>query len=79
MPSTIPIHTDACWKDPHWRTQTLISIMSDNGLKAAEVGDFTGNTEQTVFGWRASAARPIPALALRVLMFELARSNRGAA
>lgn len=69
----IPTHDDPCWRDTNWRTATLLEAMRVYGLQAKAVGDITGHHENTVWMWRNGSHRPVPALALRVLLFELKR------
>lgn len=70
----IPDRTDECWKSVSWRTETLLSLMETYGFRAHDVAEITSTAEQTVWCWRKSVDRPISALYLKVLMFEL---NRG--
>lgn len=71
----IPTHDDACWQSDDWRKKTLIDLMETHGLRAADVGRVLDQSENTVFCWRTVVTRPVPAHALKVLMFEI---NRGA-
>lgn len=49
--------------------------METRGLTAAMVSEILDTAEQTVFNWRASAARPISIHALKALMFEVERES----
>jgi hypothetical protein len=49
--------------------------MVERGLTAAAVAEILDTAEQTVFNWRASVARPISAVHLKALVFEIERES----
>ncbi|WP_108398905.1 hypothetical protein [Devosia submarina] len=71
---TFPDRTDPCWQDQQWRTETLIKLMSDYRLRAADVALITDTSPATVACWRKSVDRPITVAQLKAFIFELERS-----
>lgn len=71
----IPAHSDSCWDDATWRTQTLVELMDRFRLNAREVGEYTGDSANSVRMWRSSSTRKITPAKLRLFMLELGRSN----
>lgn len=72
---TFPPRSDARWHSAAWRTETLRSLMDERGLTAAMVGDILDCSELTVFGYRSIKARPISAIALKALVYEIERES----
>jgi transcriptional regulator with XRE-family HTH domain len=58
------------------RTARLRQLMQRHNLSAADVAEILGRTAQTVRVWRCDNEQTIPADALRVLEFTLARRGR---
>lgn len=71
----IPSRKSHHWRDAKWRTQFLRDLMDERGLTAAMVADILDCSELTVFGYRSMKARPIPAWALKALVFEIERES----
>ncbi len=71
----LPSRTHVCWQSPEWRTTALRQIMEERGLTASMAAEILEVTEQTIFNWRASVARPISAHALKALVFEVERES----
>ena len=67
---------DSRWDDPVWRTDTLLLLMADHGLTAADVARYFGRSTSTVSHWRSGSHFAIPKDTLRLLMLELALGGR---
>ena len=70
-----PPRTDGCWQSADWRTGMLRKLMDERGLTSAMVANLLDCSELTVFGYRSIKARPIPAVALKALVYEIERES----
>lgn len=64
---------DACWKDGHWRSATLLKVCIDHGVQPEELSDLTGVRLNTARLWLTRHRDVIPAAHLRGLLYDLNR------
>lgn len=74
----IPNRRDERWNDPSWRTDSFLALIAEHNLSTDELCSVFDREPTTVLHWRSGRYKPIPKIALRLLMLELAVGGRNA-